>query len=55
MVITALAYMSNQYCNNCFNERADSTQNAKLNTFEFMGDTIDLSTTTKKDNENSKT
>lgn len=38
MIATALSYQSNQYCNHCFNERADSTQKKNLNTFEFMGE-----------------
>lgn len=42
MIATALSYQSNQYCNHCFNERADSTQKQNLNTFEFMGDVIKL-------------
>lgn len=43
MKVTYLAYMSNQYCNHCFYERADSTKNVHLNIFEFMGDKIGLS------------
>jgi len=42
MEVSLLGYKSNQYCNHCFNERADSTQKQNLNTFEFMGDKIDL-------------
>ncbi len=42
MIATALSYQSNQYCNHCFNERADSTQKQNLNSFEFMGDKIEL-------------
>ncbi|MCL5459760.1 hypothetical protein M3M33_14080, partial [Loigolactobacillus coryniformis] len=42
MIATALSYQSNQYCNRCFNERADSTQKQNLNTFEFMGESIEL-------------
>ena len=49
MIATALSYQSNQYCNHCFNERADSTQKQNLNTFEFMGDIIELEDRTPKE------
>lgn len=49
MEVSLLGYKSNQYCNHCFNERADSTQKQNLNSFEFMGDTIKL-----KDDKNIK-
>ena len=49
MIATALSYQSNQYCNHCFNERADSTQKQNLNTFEFMGDIIELEDLTPKE------
>lgn len=49
MIATALSYQSNQYCNHCFNERADSTQKQNLNTFEFMGDIIELKDLTPKE------
>ena len=48
MIATALSYQSNQYCNHCFNERADSTQKENLNTFEFMGEKIELENLTPK-------
>lgn len=49
MIATALSYQSNQYCNHCFIERADSTQKQNLNTFEFMGDIIELEDLTPKE------
>jgi hypothetical protein len=49
MIATALSYQSNQYCNHCFNERADSTQKQNLNTFEFMGEKIELENPTPKE------
>lgn len=49
MITTALSYQSNQYCNHCFNERADSTQKQDLNTFEFMGEKIQLNPLTPKE------
>ena len=49
MIATALSYQSNQYCNHCFSERADSTQKQNLNTFEFMGDIIELEDLTPKE------
>lgn len=49
MEVSLLGYKSNQYCNHCFNERADSTQKQNLNTFEFMGDKIELKTLTPKE------
>lgn len=49
MIATALPYQSNQYCNHCFNERADSTQKKNLNTFEFMGEKIELENLTPKE------
>ena len=48
MIATALSYQSNQYCNHCFNERADSTEKENLNTFEFMGEKIELENLTPK-------
>jgi hypothetical protein len=52
MIATALSYQSNQYCNHCFNERADSTQKQNLNTFEFMGDIIELEDLTPQEKAN---
>ena len=49
MIATALSYQSNQYCNHCFNGRADSTQKQNLNTFEFMGEKIELENPTPKE------
>lgn len=44
MAVTFLEYRSNSFCNLCFDERAASKPIAKsrLNTFEFMGETIGL-------------
>lgn len=52
MIATALSYQSNQYCNHCFNERADSTQKQNLNTFEFMGDKIEFKIPNPKEKAN---
>lgn len=51
MDVSALAYKSNQYCNYCFYDRANknNVEEARLNSFEFMGDTIKL-----KDDKNIK-
>lgn len=51
MDVSALAYKSNQYCNYCFYDRANRkyVDEARLNSFEFMGDTIKL-----KDDKNIK-
>lgn len=45
MSVTFLEYRSNSYCNNCFDARASSKPVSKdrLNTFEFMGEIINLS------------
>lgn len=44
MDVSALAYKSNKYCNYCFYDRANKKhiEEARLNTFEFMGDSIKL-------------
>ena len=49
MIATALSYQSNKYCNHCFNEGEDSTQNQNINTSEFMGDIIELEDLTPKE------
>jgi hypothetical protein len=45
MSVTFLEYRSNSYCNNCFDARASSkpVSKGRLNTFEFMGEVINLS------------
>lgn len=44
MDVSGLEYKSNQYCGYCFYDRANKIyiEEARLNTFEFMGDTIKL-------------
>jgi len=46
MAVSYLEYRSNAYCNQCFDERAASKPMPKniLNTFQFMGDIIPIST-----------
>ncbi len=44
MAVNSLEFKSNQYCNKCFNERAE-TKHPKdeiLNTFHFMGENFSL-------------
>lgn len=54
MEVTFLEYRSNSYCNMCFNERATSKpiDLSRLNTFEFMGDVINLSSINDKKGRN---